>query len=53
MQPGMADRFRFLYANPAFIDRSFEHKTRKFAVCVVFLISAGKNTVFSNMTDGR
>ena len=46
----MTDRFRFWYANLAVIDRSFEHKTRKFAVCAVFFISAGKS-VFSNMTD--
>ena len=34
MQP-MTDRFRFWNANLAVIDRSFEHKTRKFVVCVV------------------
>jgi len=29
------------YGNLAFIARSFKDKSREFAVCVVFLISAG------------
>ena len=38
------------YGNLAFIDRSFKDKTREFAVCVVFLINAGR-FFFFNMTD--
>ena len=45
MQP-VTDRFRFWYAHLAVIDRSFEHKTHKFVVCVVFFISAGKSLCF-------
>ena len=37
MQP-ITDRFRFWYANLAFIDRSFKHKTIKFAVCTCCIL---------------
>ena len=46
----MTDRFRFWYANLAVIDRSFKHKTRKFAVMYSSLAQE-QVSVFSNMTD--
>ena len=42
------DRFRFWLCHSGVHGRSFKLKTRKFAVCVVFLISAGESF---NMTD--
>ena len=41
------------YANKAFKERSFKHKMRKFAGCVVFLIGAGNSVSVFNMKAER